>query len=80
MRLTAALAFLHVASCHVRLGAIGPHGPKPLIGWRELKSAHFVVDADVQESQPQGLVNELEEQQALIGSDVEIPGRIRAIG
>lgn len=52
--------------------------------WREYRTAHFLVDTDLSESDASQLVQRLEELhalelQAMLGEVVEIPGRLRVI-
>jgi tetratricopeptide (TPR) repeat protein len=52
--------------------------------WREYRSAHFLVDTDVAQGHAGTLVRELERLhalllQALVGEQVEIPGRVRVL-
>ncbi|HTO95551.1 MAG TPA: hypothetical protein VMK66_00800 [Myxococcales bacterium] len=52
--------------------------------WREYRSAHFLVDTDASAKDGQALVRKLEHVhslilQALVGEQVEIPGRVRVL-
>jgi len=52
--------------------------------WREYRTAHFLVDTDLSRDEAQGLAHELEqlqalELQALLGEQVDIPGRLRVV-
>jgi tetratricopeptide (TPR) repeat protein len=77
------LLFL-LCACPRGLGTVGPGGPEPLVGWREVRTAHFRIDTDVDPAQLQGLVDELEHMRALVvkglaGEEVELPGYVRAV-
>jgi tetratricopeptide (TPR) repeat protein len=52
--------------------------------WREYRSAHFLIDTDAGAKDAQSLVRELEHirallLQALVGEQVDIPGRLRVV-
>ncbi len=52
--------------------------------WREYRTAHFVIDTDAGAGDVQNLVRQLERMhvlvlQALVGEQVEIPGRVRVL-
>ena len=52
--------------------------------WREYRSAHFLIDTDARAGEAQSLVRQLEHTQALVlqalvGEQVDIPGRVRVL-
>ena len=52
--------------------------------WREYRSAHFVLDTDSGTGDAQKLIQKMEHMralvlQALVGEQVEIPGRVRVL-